>query len=254
MILGFSSSALAERFRTLAPTLIVIGLLIQIPVIAVTLSITYKNNLERFPAIQAQRALGLTTERVMEAIESGSEHRVLVTIGSAKRRTEDGVMQLLRDLWERPIEQYPELDWDLLNRESVRVELAVVLADVSRQNRVNVSLEPILEQLRQSAEFSPDETVQRKAIFSVGLFDDPHDVPLLLQLTSSENERTFRMAVGALAGMCNDEARGTLENLRQTLPADRASYLREASDRFDLTDESDWCRCRRFACPETTPE
>ena len=251
MVFGFSKRILTERLRTFSPTIIVFALLILIPLFVFVLSVRYNEDLSYFAEVQAQRAVGLTAERVLEAIESGSEDSIVSTFRSAKSYAENGVMLLLIELWERRVDRSPGLNWDLLDRERIRVTLADVLARASRENRVNVSMAPLLEQFRQSAEYSPDETVQWEAIHNVGLFDDPSDVGLLLQLISSENDRTHRAAMLALAGMCNDEARDAFSRLPQTLPPNRVFFIREAASRFDRsTDESDWCRCRLSSCPE----
>lgn len=232
----------------------VIALLFLIPVFALLIATRYDADLVRFAETQAERSVGLTVQEVLEAIASGSEGDVLASIATAKVYAEDGVMEMLVDLWERRIDRYPALDWDLLDREEIRVELADVLADASRKKRVELPLEPLLEQFRHSAVFAERELVQHKAIANVGRFDDPADVPLLLQLVPSENESTHRIALLALSGMCNEEARDSFATLDQMLPPERTGFIQEAANRFEgETDESDWCRCRLWSCPEPDP-
>ena len=242
---------LTRRLRILLPSLIVIALLLLIPLFALLIVARYNADLVTFAETQADRSVGLTVQEVLESIASGSEGDVLGRIRQAKVYAEDGVMELFVELWERRIDQHPALDWDLLDTEEIRVELADVLADASRKNRVEMTLEPLLGQFRQSAVFAENDLVQHNAIFNVGLFDDPADVPLLMELILAENESTHRLAMLALAGMCNEEARESFSALYQTLPAERTGFIQEAANRFEgWTDESDWCRCRLLSCPE----
>ena len=249
---SISTITLTERLRILAPGLIVIVLLILIPVFALMLTTRYNADLVRFAETQAERSVGLTVQEVLEAIASGPQGDVIWRFRQAKVYAEDGVIELLVDLWDRRTDRYPELDWGLLDRENIRVELADVLADASRKNRVEVTLEPLLKQFRQSAMFAQDELVQRKAITNIGLFDDPIDVPLLLQITLSENELIHLAGVGALAAMCNAEARDALATLLETAPVDRAAHLHEIAEGFEeaYDERSEWCRCRLWSCPE----
>lgn len=185
----------------------------------------------------------MTVEQVTQSIQSGNEKRLVHIIGYSRGNAGHETLQFLLDLWNQREDLYPNLDWALLDRESVRVALAAALLDARGRQGFAVPSESIHEQLRSSALNSTDEAVQDQAALALMRLGDPDDLGLFLHLVSSTNEQAFRRATLGLIHLCSSDADRALFDVAKTLPHDRLLYVKE---KYELL--ADHCRCRREDC------
>ncbi len=118
-----------------------------------------------------------------------------------------GVYKLLYKLWEKDREEYPELNWDEISREPVRIALASTL------NRLQIAKAGEFKDYFRQFTDHEHEFVRSQSIVAIGFNGDPLDVAYLAQQSRDGNDYIARSAIAALGFMNNPEAKDVLVEL-----------------------------------------
>ena len=118
-----------------------------------------------------------------------------------------GVFTLLYRMWELDSENYPELNWEAIAKEPVRVALASTL------NRIQISDTLVFQDYIRSFKEHEHEFVRAQVTVALGFNGDPKDIAYLQEMADGENEYVAQTAITGLGLMSNDEAKNVLISL-----------------------------------------
>lgn len=165
-----------------------------------------------------------------ELIEQGNVELFVAELNKVKRNDPDPeTLAFLRSLWQLTRVDSPPA---LLQDDLVLVELAATLAQATRNRAIAMDEREFHEFIR-SAVSSDDTQARRRALFALVVFDDAEDVPLLVQMASSDDEPTFRTVIVTLSSMCAPQARAALERMKPLLSGERLAFFTETLTKYE---------------------
>lgn len=118
-----------------------------------------------------------------------------------------GVYKLLYQMWDLNKGLYPELNWDEVGKEPVRLALASTL------NRIQIADTGEFQDYIRSFKEHEHEFVRSQAVVALGFNGDPDDLPYLVSQVRGDNDYVARSAIASLGFMNNPEARDELKEL-----------------------------------------
>ncbi len=143
--------------------------------------------------------------------------RIIVTLNAIKRMRYQGqILPYIEDLWYLKRDRYPDLPWDVIESDIIKVELADILLQAERNGFIDIETLQIHSYLSSRLDTS-DVLVIRNSILALGTIDDPSDVPRILALAKRQKEGIFHAAVLTLAEMCNSSAKVALDHLEHEI-------------------------------------
>jgi|CXWL01.1.fsa_nt_gi hypothetical protein len=155
----------------------------------------------------------VSVEELKADIKSRDIDRIDKSLNEVKRMSYQGqVLPLMLDLWEVKKENHPDLPWDIITSEIVRVEVANVLIQASINGKIDLDRKA-LHQYVSGLVANRDIAVAARAIGTLAVTDDPRDVPKILAIAKSMRQGIFHTAVITLTNMCNEDAAKAVEDL-----------------------------------------
>ncbi len=173
----------------------------------------------------ATAAEDINVSGIKAAVNSGSTGQVVNALNKVKSmRYQDEVILLLQDLWSDRRVEHPDLNWDLVSRDVVRIEIANVLAQAAQNGRSDIDVDALRNFAITMLE-SDDPDARIAAIGTIRIFDMASDVPRLLDAGIQEDHSTYRAVVLALTGMCTPEAEAALDTLYASVESSSAKEI-----------------------------
>lgn len=152
----------------------------------------------------------------LRVLSTGSQEDILDVIDSFRKNFyRRPVIQIATDIWEVRKDKYPEFEWNILEKDLVRLRISEVLVQAVRNRFIDYDLSSIrayaLERLS-----SGDLDEQIEAITIIGLIENEADVDRLVELASDGKDPIFTEVVGVLSTMCIQKAQAALNKLIET--------------------------------------
>ena len=189
----------------------------------------------------------ISAEQLIQIMNTGNIDRIIESINIAKGVSYKGqILPLMRDLWDKRVDKYPQLPWRIVNKDIIRLEVANILIQGDSNGLIKIDRDAIHEFVSQSLD-SDDVFVQATAISTISLFDDDKDVEKLQEMANQQKRRTFGRAVLALAKMCGPAARKALDELEKTITIpDLRDYIPKIRRKMEsFYKRTNWCSFKR---------
>lgn len=163
----------------------------------------------------------VSISEVSRQINAGDIDRIITSLNIIKRMDyQTGHFSFIEDLWEGDTEKRPNLNWEVVNRDVVKVEVANLLAQASRNGYIDVDL-PELHRYVRTLLDSTDLRVVRAAVLTLSVFDDCQDLHPLLAEALKNRKATFRSSVVALSVSCCQSAGDVLDELEESVKREK---------------------------------
>lgn len=191
--------------------------------------------------IGEQDRQAVSREELITVLESNNFDRTVSVMNRVKTMEYQGdLMPLLKNIWGGNLADVPRMNKAFGEHPRVRIEIADVLLQASRNNR-GFNLEPnAYSEYARGLVNSEDSEVAMQAISVVGIANDPVDLPLLEKILAEEKDATYRVAALAYTKNCavNKEA---IEHITASIKREEIrSYLSETWSEFQ--------KLRQFLC------
>lgn len=160
------------------------------------------------PALEVAEDKSVGRDELIAALASKDFDRTIAVMNRVKRmRYQGDVLPLLSDAWAVNLAALPQVDKSFISHPRIRLEIADILLQASRNGAVSLDPTAYSAYARQQA-MSKDHDVARQALLVLGVANEPVDVALLAGVLAEEQEATFKAAATSLARNCAiDEAR-----------------------------------------------
>lgn len=191
-----------------------------------------------------QRNKFVHVDELIEVLNSRDIDLIIETMNHVKgMRYQGEILPVIKDLWEGRQEKYPDLHWQTVNLDIVRLEIANILVQAQKNQRIKVDRHDLHNFVRGLLE-SEDFFVANNAILTLSAIDDPNDVEKILAIAKKQEPGSFRTAVEALIAMCNKKSREALDELADYVQsADTKAYILEGkADMDEFFKETSWCK------------
>jgi hypothetical protein len=174
-----------------------------------------QNAAQQPPARPADSAVS-RDELVATLLTQDFDRTILMMNRVKGMRYQGDVLPLLAEAWELKLTNLPQVNRAFVAHPRIRIELADVLLQASRNGAAGLQPEEYISYARQNA-ISNDREVAMQAILVLGVGRDRADLPLLTTILESESESTFQAAAISFVQNCAvDDARitSTADHLR----------------------------------------
>lgn len=185
----------------------------------------------------------LSVNELTETLKTRDIDRILKALNTVKQMNYQGeVLPFIRDLWDGRKDKYPELPWETISADIVRIDIANILLQAEANGKIKIDKEK-LHRFVSGLINSSDVDVARNAILTLSLLDNEKDVNKILAIAKQKKKGTFRAAVVALSKMCNPAALRALEQLeKSTTEEELKSYIVETKrESQSFKERSGWC-------------
>ncbi len=182
-------------------------------------------------------------DELIEVLNSKDIDLIIETTNHVKgMRYQGEILPVIKDLWDRRADKYPDMHWQTVDLDIVRLEIADILIQARKNGRIEVDRQDLHGFVRGLVE-SEDSFVANKAILLLSAIDDPNDVEKILAIAKKQEPSSFRTAVAALASMCNAESREALDVLADYVSsADARAFVVENRTQMDeFFRRTRWC-------------
>jgi len=148
----------------------------------------------------------------------------------------------LHDLWDEKRQKHPDLPWELIKTNAIKLEIADILLQADANKVIKINKEEFHRFVLALID-TEDEGIARNAIMTLSIIDDGKDVDKILIIAKRQHPDTFRASVLSLTKMCNPEAEKALDKLeKQVTTHDQISFLKETRSRMTTYKErTNWC-------------
>lgn len=166
------------------------------------------------------------------AINSQDRNLILFELNELKvARSKADILPYVQSLWREQVAVDPELNWDTVRLPLVKVEVANILLQATRNGFILSDVQEYREYVRKYV-LDSDATLARNSILTLSIANDGRDVPLLLEAARRQHPSTFGAAVLSLSYMCHESASDSLDGLEKDV-ADEGpkDYLSGATPR-----------------------
>ena len=154
-------------------------------------------------------------------------------LNEVKRTQHQGdVLPLVQDLWNNDKKKYPDLPWNFVNLDAVRINIADILVQAYRNGLANVDRGALHAFAQKVASGSSDMQARGNALLVLGIIDDARDVPVLRSAALEERDWISTSALISLGTMCNGAAGKALDALSGALKGKQ--FLERAKDAQQL--------------------
>jgi len=185
----------------------------------------------------------VTVQSLKEDLRSKDFDRIEESLSNVKRKSYKGhILPFIQDLWDQRKDKYPDLPWDVMEYDIVRVQLADILGQAVRNARIRMDVKPIHNFLVSLID-STDRDVSRKALGALSMIGDETDVEKIFSVAKRMDRGTFRISVLTLTMMCNEKAARAVAKLEAlvTNPDLRSFIIESRRDSEDFKKNSGWC-------------
>jgi hypothetical protein len=178
----------------------------------------------------------INVENLKEDLQTRDIDRIGKTLNDVKQMKYQGqILPFLVDLWSNQKAKYPELQWEIINSDIVRVDIANVLLQAQRNGRIQINDDELYEFLAKLLG-SSDLQVAQNAILTLSLIDEPRSVEKILSAANRKNKWTFRSSFVALTSMCHPAAEKALDQLEVLVKDDRDISVEIQKGRLKMKD------------------
>jgi hypothetical protein len=178
----------------------------------------------------------INVENLKEDLQTRDIDRIGKTLNDVKQMKYQGqILPFLVDLWSNQKAKYPELQWEIINSDIVRVDIANVLLQAQRNGRIQINDDELYEFLAKLLG-SSDLQVAQNAILTLSLIDEPRSVEKILSAANRKNKWTFRSSFVALTSMCHPAAEKALDQLEVLVKDDRDISVEIQKGRLRMKD------------------
>ena len=155
----------------------------------------------------------VSVEDLKADLQTRDIDRIMKALNVVKQMTYQGqVLPFLVDLWTNQKDKYPDLRWEIINSDIVKLDIADVLLQAQRNGRIQIDKGSVYEFIASLLD-SNDVQVAQNAILTLSLIDEPRSVERILSASKRQNIWTFRSSAHALASMCHPSAEKSLDQL-----------------------------------------
>jgi len=142
---------------------------------------------------------------------------ILQTLNNVKQMKYQGqVLPLVRDLWDNKKEIYPDLQWEIINSDIIRIDIANVLLQAQRNGRIQIDTNGIYDFVAGLVD-SSDVQVAQNAILTLSLINESRSAEKIMSAAKRQNKWTFRSSIVALLSMCHSSAEKALDQLEMSV-------------------------------------
>jgi hypothetical protein len=122
----------------------------------------------------------VNVENLKADLQTRDIDRIVKTLNNVKQMNYQGqILPFLVDLWSNQKTKHPELQWEIINSDIVRVDIANVLLQAQRNGRIQVDDNELYEFLARLLD-SSDVQVAQNATLTLSLIDEPRSVEKIL--------------------------------------------------------------------------
>ncbi len=185
----------------------------------------------------------ISVDELTAELKTRNIDRIVKTLNTVKRMSYQGrILPFILDLWDDRKDKYPDLPWNIVNADIVRVEIANILLQAAANGRVEIDTEKLHEFVFGLID-NADIDVARSAILTLPLIDDERDVDKIFAIAKQQKKGTFRASVLTLAEMCNSAANAALDQLERLVEnSESKSFIVETRDSMKaFKKKSHWC-------------
>lgn len=183
------------------------------------------------------------TNKLLETLHTENDIDVLCNeINQVEWSTEN--LDVVQAVWNKNIDKYPDLPWQKLNNDIVRLSIANVLMQAHRNCKIELNMDELHDFVR-SKITSKNLSVKGKATYLLGLAGRDEDIPFLSSIVESEENGWAEEAALSLTFMHTNAAVDALRSLqtkvkRQSLK-DFLQKMVEKYDQYPLTQRTKGC-------------
>lgn len=153
-------------------------------------------------------------------------------------------LNIIQAIWSKNIDKYPELPWQRLNNDVVRLSLANVLMQAHRNCKIESNMDKLHDFVR-SKITSKNLSVRGRATYVLGLAGRNEDIPFLSSIVELEEKGWAEEAALSLVFMHTNEAADALRSLQTKVKRQSLKdFLRkkvEIYDQYPLTQKTKGC-------------
>ena len=137
----------------------------------------------------------INVESLKADLQTRDIDRIVKTLNNVKQMKYQGqILPFLVDLWSNQKAKYPELQWEIINSDIVRVDIANVLLQAQRNGRIQIDEDELYEFLARLLG-SSDLQVAQNAILTLSLIDEPRSVDKILSAANRKKQMDFSIVV-----------------------------------------------------------
>lgn len=185
----------------------------------------------------------ISTAELLKDINSGNASLVVSDLNLIKAGGKnDGILHTVLMLWELDRKKLPELNWDLVSEDMVRVEVADTLLQAESNGSIKLNPAPLHKYLTSMLK-SKDLNIVRSAVLALSSVGDPGDVDAICKIAMREQAGTFRASVVSLSQMCNPAAGRAMARIRRNIKnKNNINFLDKTMRRAsNFKERTGWC-------------
>jgi hypothetical protein len=155
----------------------------------------------------------ISVEELTEVFKTKNIELILDSLRVIRRMQNKGeVLFFLKDLWEMKESKYPELDWEIINKDVVKIAIVKTLVTAKHMGKIRINTNKMRDYAL-SLIHGDDHEVVSETILTLGYINDQRDVDTLVSIAKQQQRETFGMSIIALSLMCNTSAQKAMLEL-----------------------------------------
>ncbi|MHB8474183.1 MAG: hypothetical protein ACYDC8_15305 [Gammaproteobacteria bacterium] len=172
-------------------------------------------------------------ENIRQALASKNLDQLITVLNEIKSSVYQGdVLPLIQTLWKRDKVAEPNIHWDMVEYDIVRINLADILVQARNNGLIDTEIDD-LHKYAVSMLDSKDSAVVSSAVMVLAQIDDKNDVSKIKKIALSRPGYLFRSSILSLSMMCNSDAALALEAIERNLTkSDEKTFLLETRAKF----------------------
>lgn len=169
----------------------------------------------------------VTRDKLIKTLNTGNIDNILDVLNDIKAMQYQGeILPVIKDLWGLKLKKYHLVRPDIVSKDIVRMQFANIIMQAYDNHLLQVNTKSIHKYVKPKLD-SSDIDLKNSAILTVMLFDDKTDVPKLVEIAKNHQQYgTFRIAIYALAYMCNKAASKALTSLESQVSSNNKAYIK----------------------------
>lgn len=185
----------------------------------------------------------LTEEILIDQFRSGNRNEIYVLLNEIKKESNsENDFLILNDIWEGNKEKYPNLNWDIIEDDYIKVNIVDALIQAVQNDIIDVDIRPMQEYTVNLLKKN-NANVVVQAIWVLAVIDDENDVDEIVRVAQTMKERKFKAAVSTLSVMCNERAAIALDELeKEVRMIEYRIYIRETREKMNNIKKTMKCK------------
>ncbi|NOY16309.1 MAG: hypothetical protein GXP23_05140, partial [Gammaproteobacteria bacterium] len=177
-------------------------------------------------------------------LKSKNIDHIIKVMNRVKQMSYQGqILTFLHDLWDEQEVKYPDLPWETIRVDVIKLEIADILLQANANGKIKIDREKFHKFILELID-SADIDVVRNAIIALSIIDDEKDVDKIFFIAKRQLKGTFRASVLTLSKMCNPAAGRALDRLEDHVTkSDRKSFITKTRDSMaTFKERTGWCK------------